>query len=93
MGPGRELAFARPGYDVAGLLADTIALLSPDAPVLTRMENMRRATIYADRDPAIAGALLGAVLARTRRAGRPRAPRPSRGSTRAISSRPIGSST
>jgi hypothetical protein len=52
-------------YDIANLTADTLHLLSPEAPVLARMENLRRAALYADRDPAVAGALLGAVLART----------------------------
>ena len=39
-------------------------MLTPDAPILTRMENMRRATIYAMRDPVIANELLKAVTAR-----------------------------
>ena len=64
----RDWYSPEPGYDVAALPADTLKLLSPDAPVLARMENMRRATIYADRDLAIAGGLLGAVLARTKTA-------------------------
>ena len=53
------------GYEVAGLVEDTLALLSPDAPILARMENMRRATIYAEADPGAAAALLRAVLERT----------------------------
>ena len=40
-------------YDIKTLVADTNAVLTADAPILTRMENMRRATIYAMRDPAI----------------------------------------
>jgi hypothetical protein len=51
-------------YDIKRLVADTTAVLTPDAPVLTRMENMRRATIYAMRDPVIAHELLKAVTAR-----------------------------
>jgi hypothetical protein len=51
-------------YDVTRLVADTNAVLTPDSPVLTRMENMRRATIYAMRDPAIAQELLKTVMAR-----------------------------
>ena len=66
--PSRDWHSPDPSYDVAGLTADTLQLLSPDAPVLARMENMRRAAIYADSDAAIAGALLGAVLARTKTA-------------------------
>lgn len=52
-------------YDRATLVADTLELLSPDAPILARMENMRRAAIYADGDPALAAALLEAVVERT----------------------------
>src|SRR4030095_102849 len=51
-------------YDIKRLVADTTAVLTPDAPILTRMENMRRATIYAMRDPVIANELLKAVTAR-----------------------------
>ncbi len=51
-------------YDIKKLVADTTAVLTPDAPVLTRMENLRRATIYALRDPAIADQLLRTVLNR-----------------------------
>ncbi len=52
------------GYDVKKLVADTSAVLTADAPILTRMENMRRATIYAMRDPQIAQELLKTVMAR-----------------------------
>src|SRR5688572_26603977 len=51
-------------YDIKQLVADTTAVLTVDAPILTRMENMRRATIYAMRDPAVAHELLKAVMAR-----------------------------
>ena len=51
-------------YDIKTLVADTNAVLTADAPILTRMENMRRATIYAMRDPAIAQELLKTVMAR-----------------------------
>ena len=51
-------------YDIQKLVADTAAALTPDAPILTRMENMRRATIYAMQDPAIAQELLKTVMAR-----------------------------
>ena len=63
--PGRDWNSPDPSYDVAKLTADTLALLSPDAPVLARMENMRRATIYAAKDPRIGAELLRAVVART----------------------------
>lgn len=51
-------------YDIKKLVADTTAALTPDTPVLTRMENLRRATIYAMRDPVIAEELLRALMRR-----------------------------
>ena len=51
-------------YDIKKLVADATAALTPDTPVLTRMENLRRATIYAMRDPIIAEQLLKALMAR-----------------------------
>jgi len=51
-------------YDIRKLVADTTAVLTPDAPLLTRMENMRRAAIYAMRDPEIAQQLLKSVMDR-----------------------------
>jgi hypothetical protein len=51
-------------YDIRKIVADTSAVLTPDAPILNRMENMRRATIYAMRDPVIAQQLLKTVMAR-----------------------------
>ena len=55
-----------PSYDRANLVADTLRLLSADAPIVDRMENMRRATIYADENPAMAAELLRAVVERTK---------------------------
>jgi hypothetical protein len=55
-----------PGYDRANLVADALSLLSADAPILDRMENMRRAAIYADENPSTAAALLTAVVERTK---------------------------
>ena len=51
-------------YDVQHLTADTLRLLSPEAPVLARMENLRRATIYAAQDRRVAAELMSAVLTR-----------------------------
>lgn len=51
-------------YDIKNLVADTNAVLTADSPILTRMENMRRATIYAMRDPQVAQALLKSVTTR-----------------------------
>jgi len=61
-------------YDVNRLTADTLRLLSADAPILARMENLRRATIYASKDRAVAAALMSAVLARTEVPGGSRDP-------------------
>ena len=51
-------------YDVKQLPAEVARLLDTDAPVLTRMENLRRATIYAMTDPAVAHQLLTVVMGR-----------------------------
>jgi hypothetical protein len=51
-------------YDIKKLVADTTSVLTPDAPILARMENMRRATIYAMRDPVLAQELLKTVMGR-----------------------------
>jgi hypothetical protein len=61
---GQEWNAPDRSYDVKRLTADTLKLLSPDAPILARMENMRRATIYASQDPRVATELLSAVLKR-----------------------------
>jgi hypothetical protein len=58
-----------PTYDRRRLVAEVLRLLSPGAPVLARMENLRRATIYAATDEKVAGELLAAVTARVRTAG------------------------
>ena len=63
--PSRDWRSPDPSYDVATLTADTLALLSPEAPVLARMENLRRATIYAEKDRRVGAELLRAVMART----------------------------
>jgi hypothetical protein len=51
-------------YDTARLVDDTLAILSPDTPVMVRMETIRRATIYASKSPKIADALLTALQRR-----------------------------
>src|SRR3954468_3206252 len=51
-------------YDVQRLTDDTMRLLTSDMPILARMENMRRATIYAAQDRRVATELLLAVTAR-----------------------------
>jgi len=53
-----------PTYDVSRLPADVPTLLTATLPVSARMETLRRATIYASRDRAVADALLKALEAR-----------------------------
>jgi len=48
-------------YDLKHLVPDTLAILNPATPVLVRMETLRRATIYAQRDPRVAQDLLTAL--------------------------------
>ena len=45
-------------YDLSRLVADTLELLAPSAPVIVRMETIRRATLYAQKDQRIAKELL-----------------------------------
>ena len=52
------------GYDLKNLTPDTLAILQSDAPVLVRMETLRRATIYARQDPQMAKELLTRLRAR-----------------------------
>ena len=54
-----------PGYDVGRVVDDTLALLSPDAPVLVRMETLRRATVYTRNDTGRAAQLLARLAERT----------------------------
>ena len=63
-GPGPGWNSPDHSYDITKLVADTTGALTPGTPVLTRMENLRRATIYAMRDPVIAEQLLSALMSR-----------------------------
>src|SRR6266851_4134283 len=51
-------------YDTKNLVRDTLEILSPDTPVLVRMETLRRATLYAREDPVAAKELLARLHAR-----------------------------
>jgi hypothetical protein len=65
-------------YDLSRLVDDTLALLTPETPVLARMETLRRATIYAvwskrdrevglkSRNDRAADDLLARLMARVR---------------------------
>lgn len=44
---GPEWRSVKADYDISRLVEDTLALLTPETPVLVRMETLRRATIYA----------------------------------------------
>ncbi len=51
-------------YDTKNLVKDTLEILKPDTPVLVRMETLRRATLYARKDPVAAKELLARLHAR-----------------------------
>ena len=51
-------------YRLSNLISDTESLLGPSTPVIVRMETLRRASIYASRDPRVAAALLDRMIAR-----------------------------
>jgi hypothetical protein len=55
-----------PAYDLRNLTTDVTKLLTPSLPVSARMETLRRATIYASRDRAVAADLLKALEARAK---------------------------
>jgi hypothetical protein len=51
-------------YRLTNLVTDTEALLGPSTPVVVRMETLRRAAIYASRDPQVASSLLERLAAK-----------------------------
>ncbi|MEW6736509.1 MAG: hypothetical protein AB1489_34780 [Acidobacteriota bacterium] len=55
-------------YDINRLVDDTLALLSAETTIITRMETMRRATIYAANDKQIATQLYSRLMDRTKNA-------------------------
>jgi hypothetical protein len=63
-GQGQGWDSADRSYDVQRLTADTVRLLSAEPPILARMENLRRATIYAARDRQVAAQLMAAIMGR-----------------------------
>ena len=60
-------------YDTARVQADTLRLLDARAPVIVRMETLRRAAIYASANGASLGALASALDARIAGAKTPQA--------------------
>jgi hypothetical protein len=51
-------------YDTKNLVRETLEILAPETPVLVRMETLRRATLYARKDPVAAKELLARLHAR-----------------------------
>jgi hypothetical protein len=47
-----------PAYNVQNLVTDTLAILDQGAPVLVRMETLRRAVLYGAKDNVVARVLL-----------------------------------
>src|SRR5262249_104478 len=44
---GTEWRAVKSDYDLNRLVEDTLALLTPETPLIVRMETLRRATVYA----------------------------------------------
>ena len=65
---GAPLSWDAPanGYDLQQVPADALALLTPDTPVLPRLETLRRAIVYSRKDPRIGYQLLAALNGRVR---------------------------
>jgi hypothetical protein len=57
-------------YQLGKLVADTETILTPAAPVIVRMETLRRAAPYASLDANVAAQLLGTINARAAAAER-----------------------
>ena len=57
-----------PSYDRSKLVDDTLALLTPQTPVIVRMETLRRASAYSVDDAGLAKRLLTALEARATKA-------------------------
>src|SRR5207249_8348692 len=51
-------------YDTKNLVRDTLEILVPDTPILVGMATLRRATLYARKDPVAAKQLLARLHAR-----------------------------
>lgn len=71
VGPAKSLPWVdlnyqkgKGGYDLKDLTRDTLEILDSNAPVLVRMETLRRATLYARQDPQVAKELLTRLHAR-----------------------------
>jgi hypothetical protein len=58
-------------YNTPNLSSDTIAILNSDPTVLVHMETLRRATLYARKDPLAAKELFTKLMARADETGDP----------------------
>ena len=67
---GPDWSQGRSEYNVANLVADTEAILTPTAPVIVRMETLRRAALYASLDGKVARQLLQSLNERATAAER-----------------------
>ncbi|MCL1635468.1 hypothetical protein M2650_12635 [Luteimonas sp. SX5] len=70
---GRAWNEARRDYPLNNLVANTSVLLTPQTPVIARMETLRRAAIYASRDGQVARDLAVSLESRVARASTPEA--------------------
>jgi hypothetical protein len=55
---GSDWSRGRADYNLANLISDTEALLTPSTPIIVRLETLRRAVIYASADRRVAERLL-----------------------------------
>ena len=67
---GPDWSQGRSDYNVANLVGDTEAILTPATPVIVRMETLRRAALYASLDGKVARQLLQSLNARATAAER-----------------------
>jgi hypothetical protein len=69
---GAEQGWNKPlkGYDTRHLADDTLTLLTPDMPVIARMETLRRAAIYGTGDAKAGKELLARLQARAEKDGK-----------------------
>lgn len=61
-------------YDTSKLASDTLAILAGNSSVLVHMETLRRATLYARKDPVAAKELLARLAAGTKSVASDRPP-------------------
>lgn len=65
-GTSNDFMAMRDDYDFHHVVADVETLLTPSTPTLVRMETLRRASIYASRERALAAQLIATMMHRVR---------------------------